>query len=110
MRIEIAKWGFVKRELHNASSVDFFSPVPCPFNYGYLLSEQGEDGDPVDAILLGPRVSVGSVHTSMAWGEVRFWDGGLPDKKIILGAAPPSSMDLFQLSVFLESIHTRRKP
>ena len=41
--IEVPKWGFVKRGMHE--HVDFVSPVPCPFNYGSVDTLIGLDGD-----------------------------------------------------------------
>ncbi len=70
--------------------VDFLSPVRCPFNYGSVPAVAGADGDPADAVVLGPGLPRGSTHRVRLWGRVRFLDGGRLDDKWICGTAPPS--------------------
>lgn len=83
-RIEVPKGSFVKRELHGAGSVDFVSPLPCPFNYGYLCDVEGKDGDPADAVVLGPRLELGVVVEYPVVASVRFLDAGCDDTKWVL--------------------------
>ncbi len=86
--IEIPRGGFIKRELHEGHRIEFISPVPCPFNYGFLPGRPGADGDPVDALILGPRLAIGSEVRLPRVAVVEFVDGGLPDPKWVLSRAP----------------------
>ena len=57
-------------------TVDFVSPLPSPFNYGSVPDTLSEDGDPLDALLVGPRRPAGyraSVSSTrmMAWAAPR---------------------------------------
>jgi inorganic pyrophosphatase len=54
--IEIPRGSFLKRGWDG--SVDFISPFPCPFNYGAIQDYIGGDGDLLDAVVLGPRLSI----------------------------------------------------
>ena len=87
--IEVPRGSFVKREL-TLDRVEFVSPVPCPFNYGYVPGEIGEDGDPPDALELGPRLKLGQQVERPVVGVVRFLDGGARDDKLLLSASAPS--------------------
>ena len=55
--IEVPRGGFIKR--HPDGAVDFVSPVPCPFNYGSVEGSEAADGDPQDALVLGPTLQPG---------------------------------------------------
>jgi inorganic pyrophosphatase len=68
-----------------AGDLDFLSPLPCPFNYGSMPGTLGADGEPLDVILLGPRVPYGSSHRAPILGLVRFLDGGIEDPKLVIG-------------------------
>jgi inorganic pyrophosphatase len=65
--------------------IDFLSPVPCPFNYGSILGTLGADGDPVDAVVLGPRLALGAEIDARVIGVVRFLDRGAEDDKWVCG-------------------------
>ncbi len=93
MVVEVPLGSFVKRELH-LGSVDFVSPVPCPFNYGYVPDSVGADGDPMDALELGPRLGLGERIERPVVGVVRFLDGGVVDDKLILSTEIPTSTRL----------------
>ena len=84
--IEAPRGTFVKRRADG--SVDFVSPLPCPWNYGSLPGTVGGDGDPVDAIVLGPRLAAGTRVTLPVVAEVDFVDEGLVDTKLVLSARP----------------------
>jgi inorganic pyrophosphatase len=84
--IEAPRGTFVKRR--NDGSVDFVSPLPCPWNYGSLPGTVGGDGDPIDAIVLGPRLAAGTRVTLPVVAEVDFVDEGLVDTKLVLSARP----------------------
>lgn len=108
--IEVPKGAFLKRELHrqapqtwgqeDGASVDFVSPLPCPFNYGFAPGTLGEDGDPVDVVLLGPSRPLGSRHRAPVVAVVHFQDGGRPDPKWILSDRPLTRADALQIRAF----------
>ena len=95
--IEVPKGGFIKRELDGTvrsgvfarvlgpGRVDFVSPVPSPFNYGCVPGWPGADGDPVDVVVLGPRLRAGERVARDVVGVVRFWDAGDVDDKLVAG-------------------------
>ena len=87
--VEVPRGSFIKRELH-LDRVEFISPVPCPFNYGYVPGTIGDDGDPPDALELGPRLKLGQTVERPVVGVVRFLDGGERDDKLLLSERSPS--------------------
>jgi inorganic pyrophosphatase len=89
--IEVPKGGFVKREA--GVGVEFISPVPCPFNYGCIPECIAEDGDPVDALVLGPPLPLGERVATTAWMRLRFVDDGAIDDKLVCGATPPTARE-----------------
>ena len=89
--IEVPRGSFLKRG--SLGRVDFVSPLPCPYNYGSIPTHIGLEGDLLDAVVLGPRLPVGSKVTVTAWGAVTLVDRGLADDKLICGATPPTSAD-----------------
>ena len=56
--IEIPRGSFLKRG--SSGRVDFISPLPCPYNYGSVPDYLGQEGDLLDALVLGPRLPLGS--------------------------------------------------
>ena len=84
--VEAPRGSFVKRRADGR--VDFVSPVPCPYNYGSLPGTVGGDGDPVDAVILGPRRRAGERVRLPVRAEVRFVDEGRDDTKLVLSAQP----------------------
>ena len=66
--IEIARGSFLKRG--SAGHIDFVSPLPCPYNYGSVPTYIGLEGDLLDAIVLGPRLALGTELRIKAWGAV----------------------------------------
>ena len=108
-RIEVSRGSFVKG--NGNQTVDFFSPIPCPYNYGSLEGTLGEDGEPVDAVVLGPTLPLGErIHGALV-GVVYFRDAGLLDDKLILrvGGAPLSARERFQLGLFFRVYATIKK-
>ncbi len=79
--IEVPRGSFLKRG--STGSVDFVSPLPCPFNYGAAPNLLGLEGDLLDAVVLGPRLPVGTRLRVHAWGAVTLSDRGLIDDKLI---------------------------
>lgn len=84
--IEIPRGSFLKRNARG--KLEYLSPVPCPFNYGSVPSRIGTDGDPLDAVVLGRRLSRGTRLSIAAIGAVRMFDHGEEDHKLICGARP----------------------
>lgn len=89
--IEIPKGSFLKRG--STGHIDFVSPLPCPFNYGSVPDYVGLEGDLLDALVLGPRLRLGTLLRVRAWGAVSLTDRGMTDDKLVCSAAPLSSAD-----------------
>lgn len=100
MTIEVPRGSFVKRTPSGA--VDFISPMPSPFNYGSVEGEAlAADGDPPDALILGPRRSAGTSLAVRCWGEVDFVDAGDADPKLICTEGPPPrAVDWWRVRAF----------
>ncbi len=81
VEIEIPRGGIIKRR--SDGRLDFVSPLPCPFNYGAIPGTQAPDGDPLDAIVLGPRCIVGQRVTAPVVGVMGFVDRGVLDPKLV---------------------------
>ena len=67
------------------------SPLPTPFNYGDVPGEWGGDGDPLDAVVLGPRLPLGARRRVKAWGAVTLTDRGMSDDKLICSERVPDA-------------------
>ena len=79
--IEIPRGCFLKRG--STGNIDFVSPLPCPYNYGSVPDYLGLDGDLLDALVLGPRLPLGTRIRAKAWGAVTMTDRGMKDDKLI---------------------------
>lgn len=84
--IEIPRGSFLKRG--STGKLDFISPLPCPFNYGSIPAYIGLDGDLLDAVVLGPRLQLGSNTSVYVWGAIGLYDRGLYDDKLICSQFP----------------------
>src|SRR5437870_6103820 len=84
--IEIPRGSFLKRG--STGHIDFVSPLPCPFNYGAVPAYIGGEGDLLDAVVLGPRLPLGTRLSMRAWGAVTMADRGMTDDKMICSAHP----------------------
>lgn len=89
--IEVPRGSFIKRK--DDGSIDFVSPVPCPFNYGSVPDTRSGDGDRLDALVLGPRLARGAAQWLPVRGRVLFIDAGQEDPKYICAAAALSGFD-----------------
>jgi inorganic pyrophosphatase len=69
-------------------TLDFVSPIPCPYNYGSIHGYLGLEGDLLDALVLGPRLPAGSRVQVRAYGAVGLADRGLYDDKLICARSP----------------------
>lgn len=98
VRVEVPRGGFVKPAADGR--VDFRSPLPSPFNYGCVPDRAGGDGDPLDALVLGPRLAAGALVTSTVWAVVRFVDAGRRDDKLVCGATAPGAAERLVVTTF----------
>lgn len=96
--IDVPRGSFVKRDDDRA--VDFISPIPCPFNYGHVPGTLAEDGDAFDAVVLGPRLPLGSTAEVTTRARVDFIDAGRSDPKWICAEAPLSGFQRVQVDGF----------
>jgi inorganic pyrophosphatase len=87
--IEVPRGSFLKRG--STGRVDFVSPLPCPFNYGSVPSHVGLEGDLLDAVVLGPRLPLGTRVRVKAWGAVTLTDRGMSDDKLICSDRAPTA-------------------
>ncbi len=83
--VEVPLLGFLK--WRSNGSLDFVSPIPSPFNYGSVPETTSGDGEPLDAIILGPRLPRGVRVRLPERGRVRFTDAGEEDPKLVLSAS-----------------------
>jgi inorganic pyrophosphatase len=84
--IEIPRGSFLKRGSNG--ELDFVSPIPCPFNYGSVPVFIGMDGDLLDAVVLGPRLPMGTKLSVPVWGAIGMLDHGKHDDKLICSKSP----------------------
>jgi inorganic pyrophosphatase len=84
--IETPRWSLVK--WRGDGRVDFVSPIPCPYNYGSIPGVHADDGDPLDAVVLGPPLRRGQRVRVPVVGVVDFIDAGRGDPKVICSAWP----------------------
>jgi len=96
--VEIPRGSFLKRT--SRGKVDFVSFFPCPYNYGSVCGLTGLDGDPLDAVILGPRVPRGTRMTVQAYEAVRLIDRGVVDDKLICGDGPIGAAQRFWILLF----------
>jgi len=96
--IEIPRGSFLKRG--SSGQVDFISPVPCPYNYGSVHQYMGGDGDFLDAIVLGPRLAMGSRVRVNAYGAVGLSERFMYDDKLICATQPINSLDRRNVLLF----------
>jgi len=109
VQIEVSKGGLIKRELHGEGTIDYVSPIPSPFNYGFVPGSMAEDGDPVDAVVLGKRLSVGDEVTLPVVAYVRFMDAGKADHKLVLSDEPLSQAQLARIKAFFRMYALARR-
>lgn len=98
--IEVPRGCFLKRGA--SGLLDFISPFPCPFNYGAVEAYIGQDGDSLDAVVLGPRLQRGLRKKVHALGAVRLIDRGMLDDKIICSDRPIGLHQRFLILLFFK--------
>ena len=89
--IEIPRGSFLKRG--STGHIDFVSPLPCPYNYGSVPRYLGLEGDLLDAVVLGPRLPLGTQLQVPAWGAVTLIDRGMADDKLICSSRPVTATE-----------------
>ncbi|MEE9594759.1 MAG: inorganic diphosphatase [Candidatus Hydrothermarchaeales archaeon] len=82
--VETPKWSFTKLEFTSEGyKKALTSPIPTPFNYGFIEGTLGEDGMPLDVVILGKKHPPGSKLDLKIIGKVGFIDDGRVDDKFI---------------------------
>jgi len=108
--VEVARGAHIKRGA--AGQVDYVSPLGCPFNYGSLTRGLSADGEPPDALVLGPALARGARLRCTVVGRVRFVDDGQPDDKLVClppgRTAPLSRLELARIRLFF-TVYARVK-
>jgi inorganic pyrophosphatase len=98
--IEIPRGSFLKRG--SRGQVDFVSPFPCPYNYGSIRQYIGGEGDFLDAIVLGPRLAIGSKVQVNAYGAVGLSERSMYDDKLICAVSPINAHDRRNILLFFK--------
>lgn len=96
--IEVPRGCFLKRG--STGHIDFISPLPCPFNYGAVPNYLGLEGDLLDALVLGPRLPLGTRIRIRAWGAVILTDRGMSDDKLVCSTTPLTEKERQQVLRF----------
>jgi inorganic pyrophosphatase len=86
--IEVPRGSHLKRNWNGR--VSFVSPLPCPFNYGAVPTLIGLEGDLLDALVLGPRLALGTRIRVRAWRAVILTDRGMSDDKLVCSLERPT--------------------
>ena len=98
MTVEYARWSMVKHR--SDGSIDFVSPLPCPYNYGSLAGRGSGDGQALDALVLGPRLVAGARLQLPVVGVIGFLDLGVHDPKVVFSTGVMSARDRAGLELF----------
>lgn len=97
--IEVPRGSLLERGA--SGRIDFVSPLPCPFNYGAVPTHLGLEGDLLDALVLGPRLRLGTRTRVRAWAAVTLIDRGMADDKLICSTRRPSAAEIDAVLRFL---------
>lgn len=101
--IEIAQGSLVKYELDKDSGVVMadrfhYTAMPYPFSYGFVPGTHGEDGDPVDVLVIASQpVAMGTAIAVRPVGMLQMEDEAGVDTKII--AVPTKKIDPFMAGI-----------
>ena len=98
--IELLRGSLVKRG--STGRVDFISPFPCPFDYHSIHDCLGLEGDWLDAVVLGPRLPLGSRVSVRAFGAVGLTDCGLYADKLFCCFKPLRNRDRWMVPLFFQ--------
>lgn len=96
--IDVPRGSFIKRD--DDGLVDFVSPIPCPFNYGHVPGTRAQDGEALDAVVLGSKLPLGSRAKVTPRARVDFIDAGCPDPKWVCADRPLSGLQRLQVVGF----------
>jgi inorganic pyrophosphatase len=96
--IEIPRGSFLK--CGSSGHIDFVSPIPCPYNYGSIHQYIGGEGDYLDAVVLGPRLSAGTRVQVSAYGSVGLSERFMSDDKLICSVVPITDSDRRNILMF----------
>jgi inorganic pyrophosphatase len=102
--VEISRGDRRKWELDmaaNARAVDRVMPSSLggyPVNYGFVPQTVSYDGDPFDALVLGPAIDGGTAVTGIAVGIMHMEDERGLDSKIVLSPRTPDGRPRYQLT------------
>lgn len=99
--IDTPRFSIVKRR--DDGSIDYISPIPCPFNYGSVPDTTAGDGDRLDAVLLGPRRARGERVRARVVALVHFVDAGEDDPKYVCASGPLRRRDALLVAAFFSS-------
>ena len=99
--IEVPRGSFLKRG--SSGTIDFVSPLPCPYNYGSVPDYIGGEGDFLDAVVLGPRLPVGSRVRVRAYGAVGLSERYMYDDKLICSVKEPTLGQRRNILIFLQA-------
>ena len=102
--IEIArgdrqKWEFDMRA--NKRAIDRVMPASIggyPVNYGFVPQTVSYDGDPFDALVLGPAIPGGTVVRGVIVGFMYMEDEKGLDSKVVLSPLDPAGRPRYQLT------------
>ena len=106
MQIDSPRGSFVKRR--DDGRVDFVSPLPTPYNYGSVPGTLADDGDRIDANVLGAALPRGTRIEVPVRAVVRFVDAGDDDQKLVCSERPLTTRDRRGLIAFF-AIYSRAK-
>ena len=101
--IEIPEGSLVKYELDKESGFIMadrfiYTAMAYPFNYGFIPHTNGEDGDPVDVMVICSQIlALGTVIPTRVIGMLEMEDEAGVDTKII--AVPTAKVDPFSAHI-----------
>jgi inorganic pyrophosphatase len=93
------KWEFDMGR--NARAIDRIIPEDIggyPVNYGFVPQTVSYDGDPFDALVLGPPLTGGDIVTGLIVGLMYMEDEKGLDSKVVLSPLGPDGRSLYQLT------------
>lgn len=97
--IEIMQGSLVKYEVNEENGVIMadrfhYTAMPYPFSYGFIPQSKGEDGDPLDVLVLASQpIAMGTVVATRPVGMLEMEDEAGVDTKIL--AVPTKKIDPF---------------
>lgn len=99
--VEVPRLGLIKRR--DDGSIDYVSPLPCPFNYGSVPGTVSGDGDRADAVVLGPKLARGTRLRARVVARVDFVDAGELDPKWVCVPEGTARADLGSVVAFFRT-------